>query len=52
MRMPRRDSMFRHFVWVRQSADADCVISIKYYSELLNHVIENWEIHAGQKIYR
>ena len=26
--MSRRDSMFRQSVWVRQSADADCVISI------------------------
>ena len=29
--------------------DADCVVSIEYYSELLNHVTENWEIHARQK---
>ena len=30
----------RHFVWVRQPMDADCVISIEYYSKLLNHVSE------------
>ena len=40
---------FRHFVWVRQPADADYVISIEYYSELLNNVSENWEVLARRK---
>ena len=40
---------FCHFVWVRQLADADCVISIEYYSELLNHVSKNWEVLAQRK---
>ena len=31
-------SCFRHFVWARQPADADCMISIAYYSKLLNHM--------------
>ena len=41
-------SAFRmaHTVWVRQSANGDCVISIEYYLELLNHVSENWEVLA------
>ena len=46
----RRDSMFRHFVWVRQPADADYVISIEYYSELLNHVSN--KMGSPGKIYR
>ena len=32
---------FRHFVWLRQPADADCVISIEYFWKLLNHVSKN-----------
>ena len=32
---------FRLLVYVRQSADADCVISIEYNSELLNHMSKN-----------
>ena len=44
--MIRRDSMFSafrmvHTVWIRGAADVDCVISIKFYSELLNHVSKN-----------
>ena len=42
--------MFRHFAWVGQPADADCVISVEYYSELLNHVSKNWEVLA-RRIY-
>ena len=40
---------FRHFVWIRQPADGDSVISIEYYSELLNHFSENWEVLALRK---
>ena len=35
---------FWHFVWFRQPADADCVISVECYSELLYHVSNNWEV--------
>ena len=48
----RRDSIFspiRTAVCVRQPANAGCVVSIEYYSELLNHVSENWEVLARQK---
>ena len=41
--------MFRHFAWVRQPADTDCVISVEYYSELLNHVSKKWGVLAWQK---
>ena len=41
--------MFRHFAWVRQPADTDCVISAEYYSELLNHVSKNCEVLARRK---
>ena len=40
---------FWNFVWIWQLADADCVISIEYYSELLNHVPKNWEVLARPK---
>ena len=36
--MTRRDSSFRHYVWIRQPVDANYVISIEYYSEFLNRV--------------
>ena len=44
-------SAFRmaHTVWVRQSANGDCVISIEYYLELLNHVSKNWEVLTRRK---
>ena len=34
---------FRHFVWLRQQAEADMVISIEYYSDFQNH-FKNWEV--------
>ena len=42
---------FQHFVLVRQLDDADCVISIEYYSELLNHVRKNREVLAQRNQY-
>ena len=30
------------------AADADCLISREYYSELLNHMSKNWEALAGR----
>ena len=44
-----RDSMFSVFRMVPQSADADCVISIEYYSEILNDVSKNWEVLVRRK---
>ena len=41
---------FRHFVWVRQPKDADCVISIEYYSDLLNHASKNVKSWSGENI--
>jgi len=44
---------FRHFVWVRQLADTDCVISIQYdtlqFISYFNHMSENWEVLARRK---
>ena len=37
---------FRLFVLVRQLADAECMILIEYYSELLSHVSKNWEVRT------
>ena len=37
---------FWNFVW---AADEDYTISIKYYSELVNHVSGNWEVLARRK---
>ena len=31
-----------------EASDTDCVISIEYNSELLNHVSEDWEVMAGR----
>ena len=39
----------RHFVWVPQPADTDCMISIEFYLELLNHVSEIWEVLSRGK---
>ena len=47
--MPRRIPWFRNFICVRQPADKDCVISIEYNSELLNHMSKNWEVVARRK---
>ena len=47
----RRDSIFRHFVWARQPADADCVKSIECYSELLNHVYSIDITQSGCRTY-
>ena len=41
---------FRYFLWVRQPADANCVISVEYYSELLNHASEISEVLARRKL--
>ena len=38
---------FRYFVWVRQIADADCMISFEFFSQLLNHV-SNKGSHGGK----
>ena len=45
--MARRDSMF--FVF-RMDPDADCVIPIEHYSELLNLVAEHWETLHDENI--
>jgi len=42
--------LFMYFVWVRQPEDVDYVISIEYYSELLNHVSKNWEVLVRKKL--
>ena len=41
--------MFSAFLWVRQPAVAECLISIEYYSELLNPASKNWEVPARGK---
>ena len=37
----RRDTMFSAFRMARQQAITDCVTSIQYYSELINHMSKN-----------
>ena len=32
-----------------QPAEGDCVISVEYNSELLNHGSQNWEVLTGRK---
>ena len=44
--IPRRISIILAFRMSRQPADADSVISIEYFSELLNDVSKNWELLA------
>ena len=34
---------------VRQPAKADCAKSLDYYSDLINHMSENWEVLAQRK---
>ena len=40
---------FLAFVWVRKPAEAGSIITIEFYSELLNRVSENWEVLARRK---
>ena len=45
----RRDSTFSAFRMGPVASGHDCVISLKYYSELPNHGSENWEVFARRK---
>ena len=40
---------FRNSVFGRKSAGVDCVLSMKYYWELLNHLSEIWEVLGWRK---
>ena len=36
--------LHRFFMWVWQPVDASCVIWMLFYSELINHVSEDWQV--------